>query len=65
MSEIGLKMDIGSKNPESFEQNSVKRLSGWDPNEVAWVGVAWGSVSGKASRGTPLFIYHADEMRPI
>jgi hypothetical protein len=30
-------MDIGSKNPESLEQNRVKRLSGWDPNEVAWV----------------------------
>jgi len=30
-------MDIASKNPESFEQNRVKRLSGWDPSEVAWV----------------------------
>jgi hypothetical protein len=50
------KMDIASKNPESFEQNRVKRLSGWDPSEVAWVGVAWGSVSRKFQRGITLFI---------
>ena len=29
-------MNIGSKNLESLEQNRVKRLSGWNPNEVAW-----------------------------
>ena len=64
MSEIGLQIDIGSKNLELFEQNSVKRLSGWDPNEVAWVGVAWGVGLWKSVKGYPSFIYYADEMRP-
>ena len=55
MSEIGLQIDIGSKNLELFEQNSVKRLSGWDPNEVAWVGVAWGGRLLEKCQRVPLF----------
>jgi hypothetical protein len=55
MSEIGLQIDIGSKNLELFEQNSVKRLSGWDPNEVAWVGVAWGGRPLEKCQRVPLF----------
>ena len=56
-------MDISSKNPESFEQNSVKRLFGWDPNEVAWVGVAWGGRFLKSHKGVPP-THPTNEMRP-
>jgi hypothetical protein len=49
-----LKLTLFQKIQNRLSQIKVKGLSGGVPNEGAWVGVAWGSVSGKASRGTPL-----------
>jgi hypothetical protein len=40
---------------QSFEQNKVKGLSGWDSFQKRAMGVWWGSVSRISQRGTPLY----------